>query len=536
MAYPHVDCLPSRILPSSSCLCLSSSVSPLLCRKIFPTSPSPPPPPPLDFLDCVTGRNAVTLDLDAFKNLQHRTKIVVATLHHFLLGDGQVRRAKKALATMLHKDATAKATERSHAPLAGAKALPRPPPTPSVGPWLAIGPPPSHGFRQSHSRTCGPSHRRQFPWGVWDLAVVSVKSHIVGDKADFSTHFTDNLLIANIGLGRDLSEDHDEDGLGASGSCSRHASRKVRGGRRRGLRYGTIDDLAHLRLRQQSGVKNISLTPPRYIPSPPAPPVQPPVQPPPPPRDGATTDPRAGAALSTPADSVAPLPKHLCAFSTPHGRAPPTGAPPSTLPRTTPPPTSAPVQPLHLPTNGAHPTLVVIWFGNETCPTLLNDMGQQWARLTSLGHIDCPTSFERKALKRAISRRLRVLELSVFEEAILGSERSSSRVCSKRSSSARQGAQVEVPEPSVFEEVILGRQGIRAEYVGRGCPRLVKVSKLSVSGRASELGECRISLTLDSTRPPSRVSVQEVSPSARKASEPGEQPTRLILGSARPPN
>ncbi|KAL2336519.1 hypothetical protein Fmac_010965 [Flemingia macrophylla] len=53
-------------------------------------------------------------------------------------------------------------------------------------------------------------------------------------------------------------------------------------------------------------------------PSPPGPPVQPP----PPPRDSATIDPHAGAALSTPVDAR-PLPKHRCSLLHPPRVAPP---------------------------------------------------------------------------------------------------------------------------------------------------------------------------------------------------------------------
>ncbi|KAL5188825.1 Monodehydroascorbate reductase, chloroplastic/mitochondrial [Glycine soja] len=63
--------------------------------------------------------NAVTLGLDAVKNLQRLAEIAVAALDQTPLGDGQVRRAKKALsalvAAMLHDDsnAAAKGTERT---------------------------------------------------------------------------------------------------------------------------------------------------------------------------------------------------------------------------------------------------------------------------------------------------------------------------------------------------------------------------------------------------------------------------------------
>ncbi|KAK7369721.1 hypothetical protein VNO80_11764 [Phaseolus coccineus] len=62
--------------------------------------------------------NAVALGLDAVKNLQRLAEIVVAALDVTPLGDGQVRRAKKALsaliAAMLYEDnANAKGTERN---------------------------------------------------------------------------------------------------------------------------------------------------------------------------------------------------------------------------------------------------------------------------------------------------------------------------------------------------------------------------------------------------------------------------------------
>ncbi|XP_027916782.1 uncharacterized protein LOC114176072 [Vigna unguiculata] len=83
--------------------------------------------PPLDkllpeFLDRFVKSldlcNAVALGLDAVKNLQRLAEIVVDALEVTPLGDGQVRRAKKALsaliAAMLHEDnANAKGTERN---------------------------------------------------------------------------------------------------------------------------------------------------------------------------------------------------------------------------------------------------------------------------------------------------------------------------------------------------------------------------------------------------------------------------------------
>ncbi|KAK7399174.1 hypothetical protein VNO78_10351 [Psophocarpus tetragonolobus] len=83
--------------------------------------------PPLDkvlpeFLDRVVKSldvcNAVTLGLDAVRNLQRLAEIVVTALDVAPLGDGQVRRAKKALsalvAAMLHEDNVGtKGTERT---------------------------------------------------------------------------------------------------------------------------------------------------------------------------------------------------------------------------------------------------------------------------------------------------------------------------------------------------------------------------------------------------------------------------------------
>lgn len=64
--------------------------------------------------------NAVTLGLDAVKNLQRLAEIAVSALETRPMGDGQVRRAKKALnllvTTMIHEDkdcGSTKGTERS---------------------------------------------------------------------------------------------------------------------------------------------------------------------------------------------------------------------------------------------------------------------------------------------------------------------------------------------------------------------------------------------------------------------------------------
>ena len=48
-----------------------------------------------------------------------------------------------------------------------------------------------------------------------DLAVVSIKTHIIRNKSDRAACVTDNLLIVYIGFGGNLSKDHDHVGLGA---------------------------------------------------------------------------------------------------------------------------------------------------------------------------------------------------------------------------------------------------------------------------------------------------------------------------------
>ncbi|KAL5131684.1 putative leucine-rich repeat receptor-like serine/threonine-protein kinase [Glycine soja] len=76
--------------------------------------------------------NAISLGLDAIKNLQRLAEIAVAALKQTPLGDGQVRPAKKALsslvAAMLHNDsnAAAKGTERTRS--FGRRARTPPPP------------------------------------------------------------------------------------------------------------------------------------------------------------------------------------------------------------------------------------------------------------------------------------------------------------------------------------------------------------------------------------------------------------------------
>ncbi|MED6222240.1 hypothetical protein PIB30_062438 [Stylosanthes scabra] len=85
--------------------------------------------PPLDkllpeFLDRIIKSldvcNAVSLGIDSLRNIQRLAEIVISSLDHTLIGDGQVRRAKKALSAllsaMLHEDkdgGLTKGTERS---------------------------------------------------------------------------------------------------------------------------------------------------------------------------------------------------------------------------------------------------------------------------------------------------------------------------------------------------------------------------------------------------------------------------------------
>ncbi|PKI35564.1 hypothetical protein CRG98_044018 [Punica granatum] len=47
------------------------------------------------------------------------------------------------------------------------------------------------------------------------LAVVSVKPNIIGDEPNRAAGVTHDLLVVNIGLSGDLTEDHDHVGLGA---------------------------------------------------------------------------------------------------------------------------------------------------------------------------------------------------------------------------------------------------------------------------------------------------------------------------------
>jgi hypothetical protein len=47
------------------------------------------------------------------------------------------------------------------------------------------------------------------------LAVISIKADIIGHKTNATASIPDNLLIVNIGLGGDLTKDHDHTSLGS---------------------------------------------------------------------------------------------------------------------------------------------------------------------------------------------------------------------------------------------------------------------------------------------------------------------------------
>ncbi|KAG5525519.1 hypothetical protein RHGRI_031982 [Rhododendron griersonianum] len=49
-----------------------------------------------------------------------------------------------------------------------------------------------------------------------NLAVISIKTNIVGNKSNVTAGVTHDLLIVHIGFGCDLTKDHDHVGLGAS--------------------------------------------------------------------------------------------------------------------------------------------------------------------------------------------------------------------------------------------------------------------------------------------------------------------------------
>ncbi|WVZ25080.1 hypothetical protein V8G54_003624 [Vigna mungo] len=105
-------------------LCIEAEFKAVLLMGRDPSQIAKPPldkllPELLDrFVKSLDVCNAVVLGLDAVKNLQRLAEIVVDALEVTPLGDGQVRRAKKALsaliAAMLHEDnAYAKGTERN---------------------------------------------------------------------------------------------------------------------------------------------------------------------------------------------------------------------------------------------------------------------------------------------------------------------------------------------------------------------------------------------------------------------------------------
>ncbi|KAJ1405978.1 Protein BYPASS-related [Sesbania bispinosa] len=105
-------------------LCCEAEFKAVLMMGREPSQISKPPLDRLlpEFLDRVVKSldvcNAVALGLDAVKNLQRLAEIAVAALEPRPIGDGQVRRAKKALnslvTAMLHEDGNnAKGTERS---------------------------------------------------------------------------------------------------------------------------------------------------------------------------------------------------------------------------------------------------------------------------------------------------------------------------------------------------------------------------------------------------------------------------------------
>ena len=49
-----------------------------------------------------------------------------------------------------------------------------------------------------------------------DLALVSVKTDVIGDETDVADSVTDDLLVVNLGESGDLSENHHHVGLGGS--------------------------------------------------------------------------------------------------------------------------------------------------------------------------------------------------------------------------------------------------------------------------------------------------------------------------------
>jgi hypothetical protein len=49
-----------------------------------------------------------------------------------------------------------------------------------------------------------------------DLALVSIKTDVIGGESDVADSVTDNLLVVNLGAGCDFTENHHHVGLGGS--------------------------------------------------------------------------------------------------------------------------------------------------------------------------------------------------------------------------------------------------------------------------------------------------------------------------------
>lgn len=107
-------------------LCCEAEFKAVLLMGRDPSQISKPPLDKLipEFLDRTVKAldvcNAVTLGIDAVKNLQRLAEMAVSSLEQAPVGDGQVRRAKKALnslvTAMMHEDkdgGNTKGTERS---------------------------------------------------------------------------------------------------------------------------------------------------------------------------------------------------------------------------------------------------------------------------------------------------------------------------------------------------------------------------------------------------------------------------------------
>ena len=53
-----------------------------------------------------------------------------------------------------------------------------------------------------------------------DFAIINIKAHIIKNKSNGAACVTDNLLIVYIGLGGNLSKDHNHVSLGACFTCN----------------------------------------------------------------------------------------------------------------------------------------------------------------------------------------------------------------------------------------------------------------------------------------------------------------------------